>query len=71
MAEAGKSLRQVAENKAALQVKCRRCRHRHVLYPNHLIARFGPEVDIDSLAPKLRCSECRALGMASVYEITR
>ena len=71
MAGAPRSLRQVAEAKAALQVKCRRCRHRHVLYPKHLIARFGLETDIDSLAPKLRCSECKALGMASVYEITR
>jgi hypothetical protein len=61
----------VAEAKAALQAKCRRCRHRTVLYPMHLLAQFGADFPVDSLAPKLRCSECGGLGMANVYEISR
>lgn len=66
-----RSLRQVAENKAALQITCRRCRHRHVLYPQRLIARYGPEADIYGLARKLRCTRCAARGMAAVQEVSR
>lgn len=35
------------------------------------IARFGREFDISGLVPKLGWSVCRALGMASIQEISR
>lgn len=66
-----RSLRDVAEAKAALQVTCRRCRHRVVLLPITLAERLGPAFPVDELAKRLRCDECRGRGMASVVELVR
>ena len=68
-----RSLWQVVQNKAALQVTCmnRSCRHRAVLYVNPLVQRFGADCLIEELEPKLRCTRCGMLGRVKIYEIAR
>ena len=54
-----------------LQVVCRRCRHETLLYPIHLGRQIGWATPVAEIAPRLTCSNCRAKGMANVYEAMR
>ena len=54
-----------------LKAVCRRCKHQEILLLAKLAERLGPEFLVNDLAPRLRCSECDGLGMASVYEAPR
>jgi hypothetical protein len=42
-----------------------------VLYPATLAEKLGPDFPVNKLAPRLRCTECDAKGMSSVYEVGR
>jgi hypothetical protein len=69
--EGRRTLLDVARDHAALMVTCRRCKHRGVLYPHHLAVDLGRDFPVDQIARRLRCTECRAKGAATVYEGTR
>jgi hypothetical protein len=59
------------QNGRAVSVTCRRCHHSETLYARSLIERLGADFLVKDLAPRLRCTECRALGMATVWESAR
>ena len=67
---AGRTLGQMAQAKMALVAICRRCKHRRVLYPAHLIAQFGEHFPAIELRQKLRCSNCRYRS-ANLHESSR
>jgi hypothetical protein len=58
-----RTLRDLARAKFALVAVCQRCRHRQLLFPLDLAERLGPSFLVADLAPRLRCTECKALGM--------
>ena len=66
----GRTLGQLAANKMALAVVCRRCKHRRVLYPASLIERFGADYPSIEIRQHLRCSQCRYRS-ANVHEMAR
>jgi ribosomal protein L44E len=66
-----RTLRDLAVAKVALVAVCRRCRHQKLLFPYGLAERLGADFPIDRLAPRLRCTECRALGRVTVHESVR
>jgi len=66
----GRTLGQLVRAKMALVVVCRRCKHRRVLYPANLIARFGENCPGIELRTRLRCSSCRG-RMANLHESSR
>jgi hypothetical protein len=69
--EGRRTLLDVARDHAALMITCRRCKHRTTLFPAQLAVDLGPDYPVDQIARRLRCTECRAKGAATVYEGTR
>jgi hypothetical protein len=57
--------------KLALVAVCQRCRHRHLLFPLDLAERLGADFLLDQLPRRLRCTECKALGMAALQPSVR
>ena len=68
---APRTLAHVAQDGRAVSVTCRRCHHSDTLYTATLIDRLGSAFLVKDLEPRLRCTECRALGMATVWESGR
>ena len=66
-----RTLRDLARAKLALVAVCQRCRHRQLLFPLDLAERLGAGFLVAELAPRLRCTECKALGMAAVHPSVR
>ena len=66
-----RTIRDLARAKLALVTVCQRCRHRHLLFPLDLAERLGPDFLVADLAPRLRCTDCKALGMAAVHPSVR
>ena len=66
-----RTIRNIAREKLALVAVCQRCRHRHLLFPLDLAERLGANFLIADLAPRLRCTECKALGMAAIHPSVR
>jgi hypothetical protein len=66
-----RTLRDLAVAKVALVAVCRRCRHQKVLFPYGLAERLGADFPVDRLAPRLRCTECRALGWVTLHDSVR
>jgi hypothetical protein len=66
----GRTLGEMVSAKMALVAVCRRCKHRRVLYPANLIARYGEHFPAIELRPHLRCSGCRG-RMANLHESSR
>jgi len=66
----GRTLGQLVCAKMALVVVCRRCKHRRVIYPANLIARFAEDCPAIELRHRLRCSSCRG-RMANLHESSR
>jgi hypothetical protein len=65
------TIHDLARAKLALVAVCQRCRHRHLLFPLDLAARAGADFLVDELPSRLRCTECKALGMAAVHPSVR
>jgi hypothetical protein len=55
----GRALGEMVSAKMALVAVCRRCKHRRVLYPANLIARYGEHCPAIELRPHLHCSGYR------------
>ena len=66
-----RTLRDLAVAKVALVAVCRRCHHQKLLFPYGLAERLGQDFPVEQLAPRLRCTECRALGWATMQESVR
>jgi hypothetical protein len=66
----GRTLGQMVQAKMALVAVCRRCKHRRLLYPAHLTARYGENFPAIELREKLRCSNCRYRS-ANLHESSR
>jgi hypothetical protein len=66
-----RTLRDLAIAKVALVAVCRRCRHQKLLFPYGLAEQLGANFPVEDLARRLRCTECRALGMATLRESVR
>jgi hypothetical protein len=66
-----RTLRDLARAKLALVAVCQRCRHRHLLFPLDLAERLGANFLVAELSPRLRCTECKALGMAALQPSVR
>jgi len=66
----GRTLGDMLRAKMALVAVCRRCKHRRVLYPANLIARFGEDCPAIALRDRLRCTNCR-YGAANLHEASR
>ena len=67
---AGRTLGELVRAKMALVAVCRRCKHRRVLYPANLIARYGEHFPAIELRSRLRCNACRG-RMANLHESAR
>jgi hypothetical protein len=67
---AGRTLGELVAAKIALVAVCRRCKHRRVLYPARLIARYGEHCPAIELRGRLRCTACR-YGSANLHESSR
>ena len=65
-----RTLGELIATKMALVAVCRRCKHRRVLYPANLMARFGEHFPAIELRSRLRCSSCQG-RMANLHESTR
>jgi hypothetical protein len=65
------TVRDLARAKLALVAVCQRCRHRQLLFPLDLAERLGPDFLVARLAPRLRCTDCKARGMAAVHPSVR
>ena len=65
-----RTLGELVATKMALVAVCRRCKHRRVLYPVNLIARYGEHFPAIELRSRLRCSSCQG-RMANLHESTR
>lgn len=59
------TLQQLHDWKCALDVTCRRCKHRATLYLPSLIEQYGPTTELAEIVPKFVCGECGA-QMANV-----
>ena len=68
---APRTLAHLAQDGRAVDVTCRRCHHSQTLFTRTLIDRLGPDFLFKDLATRLRCTECKAKGMAQVYESGR
>jgi hypothetical protein len=66
-----RTIRDLARAKLALVAVCQRCRHRQLLFPLDLAERVGPDFLVDQLPRRLRCTDCRALGYASLQPSVR
>jgi hypothetical protein len=66
-----RTVRDLARAKLALIAVCQRCRHRQLLFPLDLAERLGATFLVAELAPRLRCTDCKALGMAAVHPSVR
>jgi hypothetical protein len=66
-----RTIRDLARAKLALVAVCQRCRHRHLLFPLDLAERVGADFLVAELAPRLRCTACKALGVAAVHSSVR
>jgi hypothetical protein len=66
-----RDLRDLAQTKLAVVAVCQRCRHRHLLFPLDLAERLGTNFLVADLPPRLRCTECKALGMAAIHPSVR
>lgn len=67
----GRTLHDVARDRAALMVTCYRCKHRAVLYPHELAAKWGADFPLMHVKPRLKCTACELKGGASMHEGTR
>jgi hypothetical protein len=67
---AGRTLGELVAANISLVAVCRRCKHRRVLYPANLIARFREDCPAIKLRGRLRCSSCR-VRMANLHESSR
>jgi len=67
---AARTLGELVAAKIALVAVCRRCKHRRVLYPARLIARYGESYPAIELRERLRCTACR-YGSANLHESSR
>ena len=67
---AGRTLGEMVRLKMALVAICRQCKHRRVLFPANLIARFGEDCPAIELREHLRCSNCRYRS-ANLHESSR
>ena len=67
---AGRTLGEMIHLKMALVAVCRRCKHRRVLFPANLMARFGEDFPAIELREHLRCSNCRYRS-ANLHESSR
>jgi hypothetical protein len=65
------TLLDLARAKLALVAVCQRRRHRQLLFPLDLAERLGANFLVAELAPRLRCTDCKALGMAAVHPSVR
>jgi hypothetical protein len=66
-----RTVRDLARAKLAPVAVCQRCRHRHLLFPLDLAERLGANFLVAELARRLRCTECKALGMAALHPSVR
>jgi hypothetical protein len=69
-AGAGRTLGELVAAKIALVAVCRRCKHRRVLFPARLAARYGENFPAIELRERLRCTACR-YGSANLHESCR
>jgi ribosomal protein S27E len=65
-----RTLHELINAKACLQIRCRRCKHTTLLFPLKLIEKLGWDATVDQVKAKVRCSECGAM-VANVYEAVR
>lgn len=66
-----RTLRDLALAKLALVAVCQRCRHRHLFFPLDLAERLGANFLVTELAPRLRCTDCRARGWVTLQPSVR
>ena len=66
-----RTLGDLIDLKMELVAVCRRCKHRTVLFPVRFIARYGRDFLAIELRALLRCSQCRARGIANLHETWR
>jgi hypothetical protein len=66
-----RTIHDLARAKLALVIVCQRCCHRHLLFPLDLAERLSADFLVAELAPRLRCTECKARGMAAVHPSVR
>jgi hypothetical protein len=66
----GRTLGDLLRAKMALVAVCRRCKHRRILFPVNLIARYGHDFPAIQLCDRLRCTSCRS-RMANLHESSR
>ena len=66
-----RTLRDLAIAKVALVAVCRRCHHQKLLFPYSLAEQLGANFPVEWLAPRLRCTACRALGRVTLRESVR
>jgi hypothetical protein len=67
----GRTIQDLARAKLALVAVCQRCWHRHLLFPLDVTERLDANFPIPDVAPRLRYTECKALGMAAVHPSVR
>jgi hypothetical protein len=70
-AKKGRTLRDLAKAKLALVAVCQRCHHQSTLFAYGLAEKLGSDFPVDQLAPRLRCTECRALGWVTLHDSVR
>jgi hypothetical protein len=70
-AKKARTLQDLAMAKLALVAVCQRCRHRKLLFPLDLAERLGASFPVDQVPPRLRCTECRALGWVALHDSVR
>ena len=66
--QSGRTLHDLIQTKAVLQVVCQRCRHEALIYPFELGRTVGWNTPVDDLICRLRCSAC-GYDLATVYEL--
>jgi hypothetical protein len=64
-----RTLHDLAKAKLALVAVCQRCRH--LLFPFDLAERLGARFPVAELAPRLRCTDCRARGWVALHPSVR
>jgi hypothetical protein len=66
-----KTIRDLAKAKLAVDVVCRRCRHRQLLFPMSLAERVGADFPVAELPRRLRCTGCQARGWVAIHPSVR
>ena len=66
----GNTLGDLVRKKLSLLVVCRRCKHQGLIFPAHLIARFGETFPAVTIRRYIRCSVCRCTSV-NLHEASR